>query len=222
MTTIYPERSHHLALDGEVLTALVLATLNQTKSERVYLGSSLALHIGRLALHSNSNLISILKRLSHIEHLIEHDCLDYGGQPRPIVPGRFHQGRGVPYFEWSTEMCGAIDTLRRSAHFTDFNVVFHSTLRHPVSRRLYRYFARNGVEDIDVVTLAEILGIYTARATDNASDTGLAVVPEWGKLHRALDRAMAELVERGLLQYVGYVGTGNDRYAFFDVEAKFL
>ncbi|RJF75591.1 hypothetical protein D3875_00650 [Deinococcus cavernae] len=222
ITTTYPVRSQQLALDGEVLTAMVLTTLGQSQSERVYLDASLEQHLGDLALHNNSRLTYILNRLSSIEYLIEHHHLDYGGQTPSFKAGRFQDGRGVPYFEWSDEMAGTMDVLRQSAHYTHFHLPFHSSLAHPVSRRLYRHFCRHGIEDIDVITLAEILGIYTARATDNASDTVLAVVPEWGKLHRALDRAMAELVERGLLLYVGYVGTGNDRYAFFDVEAKFL
>lgn len=224
VTTSYPEGNQRLGIDGEVLTAMVISSLQDpqgAEGDRVYLDATLAKLLGNLGFAKNTSLPYILQRLSKTEYQIGILTSDAHQQQPHFTAGQFIQHLGIPFFEWSAEMIETLDDLRHRTSFSDFNHVYHATLKHPGARRIYRHICRNGVDDMPVSQLANILGIYTAPDATADHNIVWASVPDWGKLHRAFDRAMEELVERGFLRYVGYTGSGEARSVYFDVETRY-
>lgn len=224
VTTTYFSGNHRLGIDGEVLNAMILSTLQDRKGiegDRVYLDDLLESLLGELEFTNNTNLPYVLKRLEETTHQIKIWSTYSNGECFPFTAGKFVQGLGVPYFEWSAEMIEAIFELEDSTTFSAFNLGYHATLKHPGARRLYRHICRKGGEDLSVSELARILGIYTAP---DRSDNSLkmAKIPRWGQLHRAFDRALLELVERGFLRQIVYTGTGNQRNVHFDIDTRFF
>lgn len=221
ISTDYQSSSFRLSLDGEIMTALIMTSLYQpdhASRERLYLDESFRKYLGTLDLGKTS-ITYLLQRLSRIEHCVQHSRLIYDDSTPPIfTAGTFIEDRR-PYFEWSAPMLIALEDLRHTGRYPRINLTQHAALRKPVSRRLYRYFYRNGLDDTDVHTLAEALGIFSGSA---GIKDDWATVPSWHHLHRALNRATEELVDLGILEYAGYAKTSRQHYAFFDFNTQFF
>lgn len=217
METCYPQKANRICMDGEIVTAIGLYLHNhqdEKHPDRVYyLDANFASCLGNLTFYPTSNLTYVMRRLSETQHrlVVNHS---WAGSFRT---GKLITDVSIPFFEVDQKMCWAYTTAMNNQNFLGFDPAFHASLHHPGARRLYRFLARSGIEEIFVSDLAAVLGIYTGYPDTMDDEIVQAIIPEWGKLHRAIDRASAELVERGFIDEIHYDGEGEDRCAVFDL-----
>lgn len=218
--TQYPENKYHLSRDGEVMTVLILTTLQKPdheQIERVYLDENLEKQLGQLQLTSTS-LLHLLERLSQIKHSVYHPQVNVqGNQPPAFTAGKL-VNRTIPYFELSEPMVMALDHLRQTGSYPHINLQRHASIKTPLARRLYRFFYRQGLTDteIDVPSLAAALGIFSGPAPQSTEEIRYSCAPVWHHLHQSLQNATQELLHLRVLEDVRYPKPDGQYRAIFD------
>jgi len=213
LQTRYGVRFSRPSLDGEVLTAFGLY-LHKYRDEkhpnRVYLDQEFASCLGNLDINRNSSLSKVLRRLQTTWHriVINDKILVFKALTRIVTDV------ATPYVEIEPYLSEAFSMALTKGEFLNFHISSHSSIRHPVNRRLFRYLERTGNWDISVKDLAAVLGIYTASPGKRIfDDFAYAKIPPWNQTHRAITRTLSELIELGYLETIEFEGTGENRIA---------